>query len=57
MVIKGRKKEKNENKDYLYLKNELHELVNAGLSLTAASKYLSKKLNIKKNLIYNLYSK
>ena len=57
LVIKGRKKEKNENKDYLYLKNELHELVNAGLSLTAASKYLSKKLNIKKNLIYNLYSK
>ena len=33
---------------------ELNELINAGLSLSAASKYLAKKNNIKKSLIYNL---
>ena len=37
------------------IKKELNELVNAGLTLSAASKYLAKKNNIKKSLIYNLY--
>ena len=37
------------------LKKELEELINAGLSLSAASKYLAKKKNLTKNLIYNLY--
>ena len=40
--------------EYL-IKKELNELVNAGLTLSAASKYLAKKNNIKKSLIYNLY--
>ena len=39
----------------LDLKEELIELINAGLSLSAASKYLAKKRNIKKSIIYNLY--
>ena len=39
----------------LNLKKELIELINAGLSLSAASKYLAKKKNLTKNLIYNLY--
>ena len=39
----------------LKLKKELDELVNAGLSLSAASKYLAKKNNLRKNLIYNLH--
>ena len=34
---------------------ELDELINAGLSLSAASKYLAKKNNLAKNLFYNLY--
>ena len=37
------------------LKKELNDLINAGLSLSAASKYLAKKNNLKKSLIYNMY--
>ena len=36
------------------LKNELNDLIIAGLSLSGASKYLAKKYGIKKSLIYNL---
>ena len=36
------------------LRKDLKELINAGLSLSAASKYLAKKNGLKKNLIYNL---
>ena len=57
IVVKGIKKKSKEKVDISELKNELHELVDAGLSLTAASKYLSKKESIKKNLIYDLYFK
>ena len=41
--------------DEYELKKELYNLKKAGLSLSAASKYLAKKNNIPKNLIYNLY--
>ena len=37
------------------LKKELYDLVNAGLSLSAASKYLAKKNNLTKRFIYNMY--
>jgi len=54
LVIKGIGK-----KDYIFneslLKKELHELINAGLSLSSASSYLAKKKNLNKNKIYNLY--
>ena len=36
------------------LRKELKELINAGLSLSAASKYLAKKNGLKKSMIYNL---
>ena len=36
------------------LKRELHGLINAGLNLTKASKYLAKKTGHKKGRIYNL---
>ena len=36
------------------LKKDLKELINAGLSLSAASKYLAKKNGLKKTYIYNL---
>ena len=39
----------------LQLKQELHDLTKAGLSLSAASKYLAKKNNLKKSIIYNMY--
>ena len=54
VVIKGLEKKNKEFNEY-NLKRELKELMNAGLSLSAASKYLAKKKNLKKNLIYNLY--
>ena len=54
LVIKGA--EKNEKKlNSSNLKKELIELINAGLSLSAASKYLAKKKSLKKSIIYNLY--
>ena len=38
-----------------YLRKELYELINAGLSLSSASKYLAKKNNLTKKIIYSLY--
>jgi len=56
VIIKGIPKLKVNNKfDELELKKELKELTQAGLTLSAASKYLAKKNNLTKNLIYNLY--
>ena len=54
LVIKGRKKEENQELDKAELKRDLHELIKAGLSLSTASKYLAKKNGIKKSIIYNL---
>ena len=54
IVITGIHKDKNEEINKLDLKKDLNELTNAGLSLSAASKYLAKKYGIKKNIIYNL---
>tara|TARA_B100000242_G_scaffold96699_2_gene66321 strand:- start:30304 stop:31176 length:873 start_codon:yes stop_codon:yes gene_type:complete len=58
IVVKGKNKStKNINYSNFELKIELNDLINAGLSLTAASKYLAKKHNLTKNLIYNMYLK
>ena len=54
IVIRGIHKEKNEKINKSDLKKDLNELTKAGLSLSAASKYLAKKYGIKKNIIYNL---
>ena len=56
IVIKGNMSSK-ENNSYneFELRNELHELTKAGLNLSAASKYLAKKNNLKKSIIYNMY--
>ena len=55
VVIKGVKKlKRNIEINKIELKKELDELINAGLSLSAASKYLAKKNNLKKNVIYNI---
>ena len=56
IVIKGINKNNKINEFNKYeLKKELDELISAGLSLSSASKYLAKKNNLTKNLIYNLY--
>ena len=54
VVIEGIKKPSKTEIDEAYLKQDLIELINAGLSLSAASKYLAKKNNLSKNLIYNI---
>ena len=55
IVIKGiNKTNTNINLNKLELKKDLIDLTNAGLSLSAASKYLSKKNNVKKNDVYNI---
>ena len=55
IVIKGINKKKDLETNLLDLKRELHDLVSAGLSLSAASSYLAKKNGIKKSVIYNLH--
>ena len=54
IVIKGINKKKNSETNLFDLKRELHDLVSAGLTLSAASSYLAKKNGIKKSVIYNL---
>ncbi len=53
IVIKGINK-KDLEVSKIDLKRDLDELINAGLSLSAASKYLAKKSGVKKSEIYNL---
>ena len=56
IVIKGHNNVKQSLAfDKIELRNELIELINAGLSLSQASKYLAKKNNLAKSIIYNLY--
>ena len=53
IVIKGRRKgDFNPNKSII--KKDLYDLIDAGLSLSAASKYLAKKNGLKKSEVYNL---
>ena len=54
LVIKGKNDNDKELNKFL-LKKELDELIEAGLSLSAASSYLAKKKNVTKSEIYNLY--
>ena len=54
VVIKGKQKEQNTEFNKADLKNDLNALIEAGLSLSAASKFLAKKHGIKKSIIYNL---
>ncbi len=55
IVIKGFESSNRGELNKSKLRKELEELINAGLSLPAASRYLAKKKNLTKNLIYNLY--
>jgi len=54
IVLKGINKKKDLNLDKYSIKKDLNDLINAGLSLSAASKYLAKKNGTKKSEIYNL---
>ena len=53
IVIKGINK-RDANIDRVTIKKDLNDLINAGLSLSAASKYLAKKNGVKKSEIYNM---
>ena len=55
VVIKGINKIQKLNFDEFQIRSELKELINAGLTLSAASKYIAKKNNLTKSRIYNLY--
>ena len=55
IVLKGINNDSKNEIDNAILREELYELINAGLSLSSASKYLAKKNNLSKNIIYNLY--
>ena len=53
VVVKGIKKS-DLNPDKLIIKKDLNDLITAGLSLSAASKYLAKRSGLKKSEIYNM---
>ena len=56
VVIKGIGKTiQNAEFDSFELKKELCDLMQAGMNLSQASKYLAKKNNLKKSIIYDLY--
>ena len=56
VVIKGKYKiKKNSKLNEFELKKELNDLIDAGLSLSQASKYLAKRHNHSKSVIYKLY--
>ena len=56
IVLKGLDRNKlSSGLNKLELKKELLELINAGLSLSSASKYLAKKKNLSKSFIYKMY--
>ena len=52
IVVKGSKRDLVPDK--LIIKKDLNDLISAGLSLSAASKYLAKKNGLKKSEIYNM---
>ena len=54
IVLKGINKQRDLNFDKFGMKKDLNDLMNAGLSLSAASKYLAKKNGLKKSEVYNL---
>ena len=55
IVIRGEnKKTKILNYNQIELKKELNDLIEAGLSLSQASKYLAKKYDIPKSIIYSM---
>ena len=56
VVINGKDKSNNNSEfDSFEIKKDLNDLTKAGLSLTAASKYLAKKNNIAKSTVYNMH--
>tara|TARA_S200000501_G_scaffold345215_1_gene357669 strand:+ start:754 stop:1620 length:867 start_codon:yes stop_codon:yes gene_type:complete len=56
LIIKGKNQTKaNLEFDKFELKKELNDLVDAGLTVSQASKYLARKNNLTKSIIYNLY--
>ncbi len=54
IVVRGISKKKESEINFSELKEDLNDLIKAGLSLSSASKYLAKKYGLKKSLIYNL---
>ena len=55
ILLKGLEIKKTSDFNNIELKKELHDLVEIGLSLPVASKYLAKKKNLSRRDIYNLY--
>ncbi len=53
IVVKGKRK-RDYNPHKSVIKKDLNDLIDAGLSLSAASKYLAKKNGLKKSEVYNL---
>ena len=57
LIVKGLENAKCGKFNKLTLKKEIQELIDLGLSLSSAAKYLAKKNKLTKSLIYDLYLK
>ncbi len=57
IILKGLDNTTTHKFDQNALKKDLSDLIKAGLSLSSAAKYLSKKENLPRNIIYNLVTK
>ena len=57
LIVKGLGNAKCETFNKFLLKKEIQELIDAGLSLSSAAKYLAKKIKLTKSQIYDSYLK
>ncbi len=55
IVVEGTSQKQNEEIDIVVIKEEIKKLVEAGLTFSAAAKYLSKKGGFSKNIIYDIF--
>ena len=55
IVVEGINQKQNEEIDIIFIKEEVKKLVDAGLTFSAAAKYLAKRENFSKNIIYDIF--
>jgi len=55
IVVEGTNQKQNEEIDIIFIKQEVKKLVDAGLTFSAAAKYLAKRENFSKNIIYDIF--
>ena len=55
IIVEGTNQKQNDEIDIVVIKEEIKKLVDAGLTFSAAAKYLAKKGDFSKNIIYDIF--